>query len=66
MNLWDLTQILNLFILRDIWPSMDEIQSVMNKVLDSKDFISNYESIFHGDEKWEVLQSTKTDILSLG
>jgi aconitate hydratase len=47
--------------LRDIWPSMDEIQSVMNKVLDSKDFISNYESIFHGDEKWEVLQSTKTD-----
>ncbi len=47
--------------LRDIWPTTDEIQTVMNKVLDSSDFISNYESIFHGDEKWEVLKSTKTD-----
>jgi aconitate hydratase len=48
--------------LRDIWPSMEEIQTVMNKVLDSKDFVSNYKSVFQGDEKWEILNSPKTDI----
>ena len=32
--------------LRDIWPSMEEIQTVMNKVLDSRDFVLNYENIF--------------------
>jgi aconitate hydratase len=48
--------------LRDIWPSMDEIQSVMNEVLDSKDFISNYENIFQGDDKWESLNTSTSDI----
>ena len=48
--------------LRDIWPAMEEIETVMNKVLDSKDYVSNYESIFRGDEKWEILNTPKTDI----
>ena len=48
--------------LRDIWPAMDEIQTVMNEVLDSKDFVANYESVFKGDEKWEILNSPETDI----
>ena len=48
--------------LSDIWPSMEEIQTVMNKVLDSKDFVSNYKSIFQGDEKWEILNTPKSDI----
>ncbi len=48
--------------LRDIWPTMNEIGTVMNKVLDSKDYILNYESIFRGDEKWEILNTPKTDI----
>ena len=48
--------------LRDIWPSMEEIQSVMNKVLDPKDFVSNYKSIFSGDEKWESLVTPKSAI----
>ena len=48
--------------LRDIWPSMEEIQSVMNKVLDSQDFVSNYKSIFYGDEKWESLATPKSAI----
>jgi aconitate hydratase len=50
--------------LRDIWPSTDEIDSVMNKVLDSKDFIKNYENIFKGDEKWEVLNTPKSEIFN--
>jgi aconitate hydratase len=48
--------------LRDIWPGTEEIQAVMNKVLDSNDFISNYQSIFHGDEKWESLTAPESDI----
>jgi aconitate hydratase len=41
--------------LRDIWPTMDEIRVVMNKVLDSNDFVSNYKKIFLGDDKWDSL-----------
>jgi aconitate hydratase len=48
--------------LRDIWPSMEEIQDVMNKVLEPKDFVSNYKSIFIGDEKWGILNIPKGDI----
>jgi aconitate hydratase len=48
--------------LRDIWPATEEIQAVMNEVLDSKDFLANYEMVFQGDEKWEILKSPETDI----
>jgi len=48
--------------LRDIWPSTEEIQAVMNKVLDSRDFVLNYENIFAGDEKWQILNTPKSEI----
>lgn len=48
--------------LKDIWPSLEEIQSVMNEVLDSKDFKINYESIFKGDEHWASLKESKSEI----
>jgi aconitate hydratase len=48
--------------LRDIWPSMKEIHEVMNKVVEPKDFISNYKNIFRGDDKWEILRTSKSDI----
>jgi aconitate hydratase len=48
--------------LRDIWPTMEEIQNVMNNVVDSKDFVSNYSNIFRGDERWERLAAPKSDI----
>ena len=48
--------------LRDIWPSMEEIQAVMNKVLDSKDFISNYQSMFQEDETWKMLETHESNI----
>jgi aconitate hydratase len=48
--------------LRDIWPAMEEIQAVIIKAMDSKEFVSNYKSIFHGDEKWESLAAPKSDI----
>ena len=41
--------------LKDIWPTMEEIQDVMARTLDSKDFTSGYEGIFEGDERWKTL-----------
>lgn len=48
--------------LKDIWPTLEEIQSVMNEVLDSKDYKHNYDNIFKGDEHWRTLKTTKSEI----
>ena len=41
--------------LKDIWPSNDEINDVMSKVLSPKDFAKNYAEIFEGNEIWRNL-----------
>jgi aconitate hydratase len=48
--------------LRDIWPAMEEIQMAMNQVLDSKDYRTNYKSIFQGDEKWKILDTPGSNV----
>ena len=48
--------------LQDIWPTSEEIQTVMNQVLDSKDYIANYRDIFEGDEKWKMLNSPGSNV----
>jgi aconitate hydratase len=48
--------------LRDIWPSMEEVQTVMKEVLDSEDFKTNYKTIFEGDDNWNVLNTASSDI----
>jgi aconitate hydratase len=50
--------------LKDIWPSMNEIQMAMSQALSSKDYIANYSNIFRGDEKWNSLESTKSDVFN--
>jgi aconitate hydratase len=50
--------------LSDIWPSSDEIQAVLNKVVNSKGFVENYRNIFAGDEGWDKLESVKSNIYS--
>lgn len=42
--------------LKDIWPSDDEINEVMKKVLTPADFEKNYCDIFEGNEIWQQLQ----------
>lgn len=42
--------------LRDIWPSNDEINEVMEKVLNPEDFAKNYGEIFAGNEIWQNLE----------
>jgi aconitate hydratase len=41
--------------LKDIWPSDDEINEVMSKVLSPNDFAKNYGEIFEGNESWKKL-----------
>ena len=48
--------------LRDIWPDTEEIQSAIQQVLDSQDFVSNYTDIFIGDKKWEKLGSSASNV----
>lgn len=48
--------------LKDIWPTSEEIKSVMDAVLRAEDYAKNYEDIFNGDEKWQVLPSTKSSV----
>lgn len=42
--------------LKDIWPSDDEINAVMSKVLSPEDFDKNYCDIFEGNEIWQQLE----------
>ena len=41
--------------LKDIWPTDDEINDIMSKVLSPKDFAKNYGEIFEGNEIWRNL-----------
>lgn len=41
--------------LRDIWPSQKEIQSTMDKTIDSALFKSRYGHVFEGDDQWKHL-----------
>ncbi|PZX64537.1 aconitate hydratase AcnA [Hydrotalea sandarakina] len=41
--------------LKDIWPSNDEINAIMQKVLSPKDFENNYKTIFDGNAIWQNL-----------
>jgi aconitate hydratase len=42
--------------LRDIWPTDDEINRLMNQVLSPKDFGKNYGEIFEGNQIWRNLK----------
>ena len=42
--------------LKDIWPTDDEINEIMAKVLSPKDFAKNYGEIFEGNEIWRNLE----------
>ncbi|MFZ0280061.1 MAG: aconitate hydratase AcnA, partial [Bacteroidales bacterium] len=48
--------------LKDIWPDNAEIQAAMKQAVVSSDFVSNYESIFMGDEKWNQLNIATSNV----
>ncbi|GAA1693053.1 aconitate hydratase AcnA [Microbacterium sediminicola] len=45
----------NDIFLRDIWPSPDEVQEVMDASISREQFIKQYATVFDGDERWQNL-----------
>jgi aconitate hydratase len=43
--------------LKDIWPTTEEIDTVMREVLRPADYEKSYSTIFDGDEKWQNLKA---------
>lgn len=48
--------------MKDIWPSSDEIQQVLNNVLKPDLFRENYKNVFSGNEEWNQLKTTSKPI----
>jgi aconitate hydratase len=44
--------------LRDIWPSNDEIRSLMDAHVHSAMFKRRYADVYHGDERWRAIDVT--------
>ncbi|MDX2006295.1 MAG: aconitate hydratase AcnA [Meiothermus sp.] len=42
-------------MLKDIWPSQEEIKQTVHKTLDAEMFRRQYGSVFEGDERWKAL-----------
>ena len=45
--------------LKDIWPSNEEVQQVLNKSLTSKMFKDRYADVFKGDEYWQAVETSE-------
>ena len=45
--------------LKDIWPSNEEVQEVLNKSLTSKMFKDRYADVFEGDEYWQAVETSE-------
>ncbi len=48
--------------LKDIWPSMGEIEEAMEKALSPEMFEEKYSDIFKGEEEWEGLEAPDTPL----
>ncbi len=43
--------------LKDVWPTLEEINGVMDKVLTPEDFAKTYATVFDGDSTWQKLDA---------
>ena len=48
--------------LHDIWPSPQEVQTVMDQAISSEMFSTDYADVFAGDERWQSLPTPTGDI----
>ena len=51
----------NDIFLKDIWPSNNEINDVINKVIDGDMFNDSYASLFDGDNNWKSIPTSDSD-----
>ncbi|MET0240512.1 MAG: aconitate hydratase AcnA [Sphingobium sp.] len=47
--------------LKDIWPSNEDVRSVMDGAVTRDMFVSRYASVFTGDDKWQAIDVTGSD-----
>ena len=52
----------NPVFLKDIWPSVEEINDVIGTTIDSEMFASSYGSVFAGDANWKGIASPEGEI----
>jgi aconitate hydratase len=50
--------------LKDIWPSNDEVRSLMDANIDDQMFASRYGNVYQGDDKWSSISVTGSDTYS--
>lgn len=48
--------------LKDIWPSLKEIQDEVNNFVEPQMFTQRYASVFEGDEQWKQLKIPKSEL----
>ncbi|QBD76785.1 aconitate hydratase AcnA [Ktedonosporobacter rubrisoli] len=46
--------------LRDLWPSQDEVQQIVEQVISAEVFKKGYANVFAGDEQWRALPVTES------
>src|SRR5699024_9645269 len=44
--------------MKDVWPTMDEIKSVVDEVVNPEIFRSEYDNLFESNEKWNEIDTT--------
>lgn len=52
----------NEVFLKDIWPSQQEIGNTISQCLDAKVFGGEYSNVFSGNEAWNAINSTDSEI----
>jgi len=50
--------------MKDIWPSNAEVWDLVNKCVTTEQYATRYAQILEGDENWQALPITKSDIYS--
>lgn len=54
----------NEVFLKDIWPSNEEVQQVVDSAVSREMFVSDYASVFDGDERWKGLQVPEGELFA--
>ncbi|GAA3737280.1 aconitate hydratase AcnA [Leifsonia bigeumensis] len=50
--------------LRDIWPSVEEVQAVVGQVVEADMFSKGYANVFDGDHNWQGLEIPDADMFA--
>ena len=50
--------------LADIWPSTQEIESIVGSAIDAEMYTSRYRDVFTGDKRWQELQTPRGEVFA--